>query len=274
MRRSRSRPTARPSATNGRRRAASASSTSSTPRSSAPPSRRPTSSCSSLGRPAAAASSGSPTARSLELNTLGDPETREAWRDALIDYFRGHRADLSGGQPVARLERNPLRILDSKDPKDRPICRRCAERDRRFPDRRGRGLLRRGNRRSRRRGRAVEARAAARARPRLLSPHRVRVRHRPPRRARHGDRRRPLRRPDRSARRTAYAGGRLGRRDRAAGDDDRRAASARSQAVVLVPLGERAEAEAAARARRSSPRRRCRGDGLSRQHEEALEPSK
>src|SRR3954451_19821713 len=57
----------------------------------------------------------------LELNTLGDPETRDAWRGALIDYFRSHKGALSKDS-VARLERNPLRILDSKDPKDRGIC--------------------------------------------------------------------------------------------------------------------------------------------------------
>src|SRR3954447_8924720 len=57
----------------------------------------------------------------LELNTLGDPETREAWRKSLIDYFEGQKADLSEDS-VARLSRNPLRILDSKDPRDRAIC--------------------------------------------------------------------------------------------------------------------------------------------------------
>ena len=57
----------------------------------------------------------------LELNTLGDPETREAWRGALVDYFRSHRGDLSEDS-VARLERNPLRILDSKDERDRRLC--------------------------------------------------------------------------------------------------------------------------------------------------------
>src|SRR3954454_5007424 len=49
----------------------------------------------------------------LELNTLGDPATREAWRSALVDYFQSHRGGLSEDS-VARLERNPLRILDSK----------------------------------------------------------------------------------------------------------------------------------------------------------------
>ena len=57
----------------------------------------------------------------LELNTLGDPDTRETWRSALVDHFAAHRSDLSE-ESVARLERNPLRILDSKDPKDRAIA--------------------------------------------------------------------------------------------------------------------------------------------------------
>jgi histidyl-tRNA synthetase len=57
----------------------------------------------------------------LELNTLGDPATRDAWRAALIGYFEGHAAALSEDS-VARLARNPLRILDSKDPRDKAIC--------------------------------------------------------------------------------------------------------------------------------------------------------
>jgi histidyl-tRNA synthetase len=57
----------------------------------------------------------------LELNTLGDPETREAWRTSLVDYFEGHKAKLSEDS-VDRLQRNPLRILDSKDARDKAIC--------------------------------------------------------------------------------------------------------------------------------------------------------
>ena len=57
----------------------------------------------------------------LQLNTLGDPETREAWRAALVRHFEAHRGDLSV-ESLARLDKNPLRILDSKDPKDRPIA--------------------------------------------------------------------------------------------------------------------------------------------------------
>ena len=56
----------------------------------------------------------------LHLNTLGDPDSRTAWRTALVDYFRAH-ADALSDDSRARLERNPLRILDSKDAGDRAL---------------------------------------------------------------------------------------------------------------------------------------------------------
>ena len=56
----------------------------------------------------------------LELNTLGDAESRVAWREALVAHFGRYRDDLSE-ESRNRLERNPLRILDSKDPKDRAL---------------------------------------------------------------------------------------------------------------------------------------------------------
>jgi histidyl-tRNA synthetase len=56
----------------------------------------------------------------LQLNTLGDPETRAAWRDALYEHFRGHKSALSEDSQT-RLERNPLRILDSKAHQDWPV---------------------------------------------------------------------------------------------------------------------------------------------------------
>jgi histidyl-tRNA synthetase len=56
----------------------------------------------------------------LELNTLGDSESRAAYREALVSYLRGHLAKLSADSQ-ARLERNPLRVLDSKDEGDRRI---------------------------------------------------------------------------------------------------------------------------------------------------------
>ncbi len=57
----------------------------------------------------------------LKLNTLGDAGTRTAWRAALIEHFASHRSALSEDSQE-RLEKNPLRILDSKDPRDRPIA--------------------------------------------------------------------------------------------------------------------------------------------------------
>ncbi len=57
----------------------------------------------------------------LHLNTLGDAPSREGWRAALVSYFREHRSRLSEDSQD-RLERNPLRILDSKDPRDRPFA--------------------------------------------------------------------------------------------------------------------------------------------------------
>ena len=57
----------------------------------------------------------------LQLNTLGDSETRDAWRQALVRHFEAHRGDLSEDS-LTRLDKNPLRILDSKDPRDRPIA--------------------------------------------------------------------------------------------------------------------------------------------------------
>ncbi len=56
----------------------------------------------------------------LELNTLGDKPSREAYRSALVDYFTDRQADLSKDSRE-RLGRNPMRILDSKDPADQGI---------------------------------------------------------------------------------------------------------------------------------------------------------
>jgi len=54
----------------------------------------------------------------LHLNTLGDGDSREAWRAALIEYFSAVKDELSEDSQE-RLEKNPLRILDSKDRRDR-----------------------------------------------------------------------------------------------------------------------------------------------------------
>jgi histidyl-tRNA synthetase len=56
----------------------------------------------------------------LELNTLGDAASRDAYRTALVAYFTDHIDRLSSDSRQ-RLSRNPLRILDSKDEGDRAL---------------------------------------------------------------------------------------------------------------------------------------------------------
>lgn len=56
----------------------------------------------------------------LEINTLGDAASRDAYRTALVEYFTAHKDALSHDSRV-RLEKNPQRILDSKDETDRAI---------------------------------------------------------------------------------------------------------------------------------------------------------
>ena len=58
----------------------------------------------------------------LELNSLGDPESRSDYRDALVHYFTGHKGKLSEDS-LKRLEKNPMRILDSKDDGDRELIK-------------------------------------------------------------------------------------------------------------------------------------------------------
>ena len=57
----------------------------------------------------------------LKLNTLGDAASRDRWRAALVEHFASVRGELSEDSQ-ARLDKNPLRILDSKDPRDRPFA--------------------------------------------------------------------------------------------------------------------------------------------------------
>ncbi len=62
----------------------------------------------------------------LELNSLGSPEARATYRDALVEYLRTH-FDVLDEDSKRRLETNPLRVLDSKNPdvqaivKDAPL---------------------------------------------------------------------------------------------------------------------------------------------------------
>ena len=56
----------------------------------------------------------------VAVNTLGDLETRNNYRQALIDYLEPFEAELSDDSKE-RLHKNPLRVLDSKDEKDKEI---------------------------------------------------------------------------------------------------------------------------------------------------------
>lgn len=56
----------------------------------------------------------------LKLNSIGDQNCRPHYRDALRAHFAPHLASLSA-ESQRRLDRNPLRVLDSKAPEDREL---------------------------------------------------------------------------------------------------------------------------------------------------------
>jgi histidyl-tRNA synthetase len=56
----------------------------------------------------------------LEINSLGDVASRTAYREQLLAYLRDHEAELSQESRV-RMEKNPLRVLDSKQEEDRKV---------------------------------------------------------------------------------------------------------------------------------------------------------
>ena len=58
----------------------------------------------------------------VDINSVGDVPSRLAFREALQDYLRPHFPELSENSKI-RFDKNPLRILDSKDPKDREILK-------------------------------------------------------------------------------------------------------------------------------------------------------
>ncbi len=64
----------------------------------------------------------------LQLNTLGDGESRDRWRRDLVAHFEAYKTYLSEDS-LARLHRNPLRILDSKNPEDQKIAQMAPEID-------------------------------------------------------------------------------------------------------------------------------------------------
>jgi histidyl-tRNA synthetase len=51
----------------------------------------------------------------LQLNSLGTPASRTAYREELVEYFSAHKDSLDD-ENLNRLQRNPMRLLDSKDP--------------------------------------------------------------------------------------------------------------------------------------------------------------
>jgi len=57
----------------------------------------------------------------LQLNSIGDADERVAYRQTLIAYFEQH-ADLLDEDAKRRLHTNPLRILDTKNPRMQAIC--------------------------------------------------------------------------------------------------------------------------------------------------------
>jgi histidyl-tRNA synthetase len=60
----------------------------------------------------------------LNLNSLGDERCRPRYREALLEHFRPHLGEMSD-DARARALRNPLRLLDSKDPADAPYIERA-----------------------------------------------------------------------------------------------------------------------------------------------------
>lgn len=62
----------------------------------------------------------------LHLNTIGDLESRAAFREKLVAYLTTRKSELSK-ESLERLERNPLRILDSKDEGDRLVVAEAPE---------------------------------------------------------------------------------------------------------------------------------------------------
>ena len=56
----------------------------------------------------------------LQINSLGDATSRPAYDAALAAYLRGRRGELSEQSQIT-LERNPLRVLDSKREQDQPV---------------------------------------------------------------------------------------------------------------------------------------------------------
>ncbi|MDB9529152.1 histidine--tRNA ligase [Oscillatoria sp. CS-180] len=62
------------------------------------------------------------TSLTMDLNSVGNGKDRQRYRDALVAFFTPHKADLDADSQT-RLDKNPLRILDSKDEKTQAIAK-------------------------------------------------------------------------------------------------------------------------------------------------------
>ncbi len=60
----------------------------------------------------------------VHINTVGDIESRTHFKTALLNYLKPHFAELSEESKI-RFEKNPLRILDSKDPQDKELVKKA-----------------------------------------------------------------------------------------------------------------------------------------------------
>jgi histidyl-tRNA synthetase len=60
----------------------------------------------------------------LKINSIGDPESRDNYKKALVSYFEPVRKELSELSQI-RLDKNPLRILDSKEEQDQPFIEKA-----------------------------------------------------------------------------------------------------------------------------------------------------
>ncbi|MEP4467983.1 histidine--tRNA ligase [Marinobacter alexandrii] len=69
----------------------------------------------------------------LEINSIGTSEARKVYRQALVEYLSQYKADLDADSQ-RRLETNPLRILDSKDPATRSILENAPNLDQYLDD--------------------------------------------------------------------------------------------------------------------------------------------
>jgi histidyl-tRNA synthetase len=62
----------------------------------------------------------------LQVNSLGTPDSRRAYRARLLEYLRAHESELDADS-VRRLAGNPLRVLDSKNPALQELISRAPQ---------------------------------------------------------------------------------------------------------------------------------------------------